>query len=305
MNMLEFSLKNSVKVFEDMDEITLSVGVLENNIITIPKHGEDISEEFLDIFSRLIANKEVQIERHNKNFKELMNIYNLGFLQVRELFIEDRVLVIDLDSIGVNNIENSERIVYKSLYDILEKRDLEIIINKTDALKYKEVVKKAKEKLTEYSNVIILGGLHHLNKLLAINHILTESLKKGIFFTYDTFTCFVVGVDSTMGTGCFQCFISNLLNHKQLSNSKYCSVHLEIPIDMNLFLLSILNSELYNMINNKESIVYGNVISYIPKLYQYTFDFNRRTVLCSNCIERFYDSFEEQNVAAINLIKNI
>lgn len=34
---LKFRLRYSVKVFEDSDEITLSVGVLENNIITISK----------------------------------------------------------------------------------------------------------------------------------------------------------------------------------------------------------------------------------------------------------------------------
>lgn len=203
------------------------------------------------------------------------------------------------------DLKNNNGIDFISYSDLFNKDEADVLITRIDALEYKKSYNKFEQKLKEYRCVMVVGGLCYLSKLLMLNHIISNGCIPSIFFTYDISSCYIVGVNSKIGTGCFECFTTNLLSKKEIVDVKYQSNVLEKDFGVNYFINSVLNTEVQNIKVFQESILYGNVITYIPGLYQYTFDFNRRTVQCENCTEYFYNSFEEQNIASINVIKEI
>ncbi|MDU7005648.1 hypothetical protein [Clostridium sp.] len=301
--MLAFKLRNSVKVFEDNQEITLSVGVLENNIITLSKN--ELSNEFEGYIRELLKNKIIEIDEEEEIYNELLKIYNLGFLSFQYKKSDKKILILNVDERFEYKLENKEGVDLVNYSDMFSEEESDILISKTDTIEFQKVYFEAERKLKEYECVMIVGGMCYLNKLLMLNYIITKTYIPSIFFTYDLYSCYVLGVNSKIGTGCFECFTNNLLSKKNILDSKYQSNNQEMDLGVECFLNGVINTEIKNIKVFKESIIYGNVITYIPGLYQYTFDFSRRTVQCDNCINDFYNSFEEQNIASMNVIKEI
>ena len=49
----------------------------------------------------------------------------------------------------------------------------------------------------------------------------------------------------------------------------------------------------------------GAVLYYYFPNFEYSFDFNRRTILCNTCAGIHQVDFDEQNVASVNITKEL
>ena len=288
------------KCFENENEIVLSVGVLENNIITINKQVKN--QEFINLIREMVSGKVVDVDKSTEVCEKLIELLNMGFIVPTLDSIEERILILDLDE-SIGRQLNFPAIDVMKISDLLEEKEIEVYEAQTDALAVVAILKSVKRKLPLYNYVFIIGGMHYINRLIMLNNIIKKTNKKTIFFTYDSVSCYIVGVDAEIGTGCFECLITKLMNKKYIEDSNCQSNILTRKEAVLSFLKSICLSEIENICVYGSSTLLGNAITYIPGMYQYTFDFNRRTNLCTSCSEDFYRCFEEQNVVALNIIK--
>lgn len=303
--MLKFKMRAGIKYFKNKEELILSVGMLENNIITIDK--KNLQEEndvlFYTQIEELIAGKSVAVKKNTPLYKKFVELLNMGFLTIDYGIQDKKILIVELDERNISDGMENPCIKKFHFNDLLTDEEADFLLSKTHALEVSDIFGKILDKVKNFDLLFFMGGLHHMNRLKILNEISKRAEKKAIFYTYDTSSCFVVGTDVSIGTGCFECFITNMLNKKQIDSADYQAEFMEIHEAAKEFLRSICISEIQNIVIHGTSALLGNAISYIPGLYQYTFDFNRRTNLCDSCMENYYKFFDEQNIAAINIIR--
>lgn len=300
--MLKFKLRKGVQVFESTEDITLSVGVLENNIVTLDKKKMG---EHQGLVNKLLSQQEVSIDQSHELYESFIQLLNMGYLFSVKDNVNERIIMLDIDE---NLFEQSgpfEGLEYVKLSNFLNTQEMNILSVKTDALKHQSILMNLEIAVKDYELIFIYGGFQHMDILLTLNSVFQVLSKKVIYFTYDSMSCYAAGIDPEIGTGCMQCLINHLLNKKTIKSTSYLSKELSILNPSKLFLQNIILSEIENFQIHGTSALMGNVISYLPGAYQYTFDFNRRTVLCPTCIEPYYNHFEEQNVKAMRLINSM
>ena len=66
------------KCFENENEIVLSVGVLENNIITINKQVKN--QEFINLIREMVSGKVVDVDKSTEVCEKLIELLNMGFI---------------------------------------------------------------------------------------------------------------------------------------------------------------------------------------------------------------------------------
>lgn len=303
--MLKFKMRSGVKYFKNKGEIILSVGILENNIITIDKKKllEEDEALFNTQLEALIAGESIAIEKSDLFYKKFVELLNMGFLTIDYGMQDKRILIVELDERKISDGVENPCIKKVHFNDLLTDEEANILLEKVQALKTSDIFGRVIDKVKNFDLLFIMGGLHNMNRLKILNEVTKKAEKKAVFYTYDTSSCFVVGTDASIGTGCFECFITNMLSKKKIDSTDYQSEFMEIHEASLEFLRSICISEIQNIAIHGMSALSGNAISYIPGLYQYTFDFNRRTNLCGSCMEDYYKYFDEQNIAAINIIR--
>ena len=108
------------KCFENENEIVLSVGVLENNIITINKQVKN--QEFINLIREMVSGKVVDVDKSTEVCEKLIELLNMGFIVPTLDSIEERILILDLDE-SIGRQLNFPAIDVMKFTDLLEEKE--------------------------------------------------------------------------------------------------------------------------------------------------------------------------------------
>ncbi|WAA09139.1 hypothetical protein [Fervidibacillus albus] len=281
-------------------ELILKKGVIHSSELTIDL--ENSAETFLNMLEELISGNEVTVERNHIYYQDFVTLYNYGFITC-SLNKTKNILFLVENNISTEQLNNAfTSITAEKRNAYISDEDIKNIQSSTEFVKEKELLNKFINCFKSYDYIYYLASLNSLYKIRAINKLMLMVQKPFFLGLADNENIFITGINPKI-TGCFECF-----EKKILAKLDFREIH--VPNEQGsishseLFLMaSILQKNIEQTEVNGMSQLMGNVLYFYLPNFEYSFDFNRRTILCNTCAGLNQIHFEEQNVRSINILK--
>ena len=148
-----------------------------------------------------------------------------------------------------------------------------------------------------------------MTTLRAFNRVLFEIDKSSTFAFYDNENIYVTNIQPKT-TGCYEClekhistkFPNTIDYYSSISRKNESGKLSEAEI---MILLGIIFKDIDNVNRYGNTSLEGQVIHFYLPNFEYSYNTNRRHVACKCCAGLNKVMFEEQNIKAINLIKEV
>lgn len=281
-------------------ELILKKGLIHSSEITIDL--ETSAKTFLNMLEELILGNEVTVERNNIYYQDFMTLYNYGFITC-SLNKTNNILFLVENTVSTEQLNNAlTGIIAEKRNEYISDADIKMIQSSTDFIKETEISNKYKNTFKHYDYIYYLASLNSLYKIRAINKLMLMIQKPFFLGLADNENIFITGINPKI-TGCFECFEKKILAKLEFRELHVTNQHGSISNSELLMIASILQKNIEQTEVNGISMLMGNVLYFYLPNFEYSFDFNRRTILCNTCAGLNEIHFEEQNVRSINILK--
>ena len=286
-------------------DIILRKGFLHINEVIIDKLLS--SKEFVDAISELDRNGTITVPQESKICDDLLQLNQLGFIQ-KSVGIKNLLIVNEkiYDSVSRMIPEN---VIISKVNDILNREEILTINENKDAKKCADIYGEKKSVLNNYDYTYVIDSFANITTLRAFNRISFANDMDITFGFYDNENIYVTNVKPGV-TGCFECLEKHIISKFPNTLKYYLSRSAESNSDTNevsvpelLLLTGIILKDMDNVKQYGNTSLGGQVIHYYLPNFEYSYNVNRRHVSCISCAGINRAMFEEQNVKAINLIK--
>ncbi|WAA12659.1 hypothetical protein [Fervidibacillus halotolerans] len=281
-------------------ELILKKGVIHSSEITIDL--ENSAETFLNMLEELISGNEITVERNHIYYQDFMTLYNYGFITSALNKTKNILFLVEnhISTEKLNNAFTSFNAEKRNEY--ISDEDIKSIQSSTDFIKETEILNKYRNAFKDYDYIYYLASLTSLYKIRAINKLMLMIQKPFFLGLADNENIFITGIDPKI-TGCFECFEKKILAKFDFRELHVPNEHGSISHSELFLMASILHKNIEQTEVNGISMLMGNVLYFYFPNFEYSFDFNRRTILCNTCAGLNQIHFEEQNIRSINILK--
>jgi len=281
-------------------ELILKKGVIHASEITIDL--ENSAKTFLDMLEDLISGNEVSVERNNIYYQDFMTLYNYGFIAC-SLKKTGNLLLLAEEEVPIgplNHILTGIRVEKRKEY--ISDGEIQSIQSGTDFIKEGELANKFKRLFNPYNQIYYLAPLNSLYKIRAFNKLMLMIQKPFFLGLADNENIFITGIHPKI-TGCFECFEKKIMAKLEFREIREAGGQGSVSPSELLMIAGILQKNMEQTEVNGISMLMGNVLYFYLPNFEYSFDFNRRTILCNTCAGLNEIHFEEQNVRSLNMLK--
>lgn len=289
--MKKFKLKEeTIVTYDDIGTITLSTGNIHVTEITI------MLEKSSKV-SNLLKNRKIELLESDESYDDIKQLFNYGFLDF-EISVDKKAMLV------TNKISNTQIELLKiNNYDILFIEDILSEKELQNVVENKLNFEKIQKTFSKYDFISLINPTNNIHISRIFNKIFVYLDRPYNLLLIDNCNIFISNVVPGV-SGCYGCFEKKILSKKQNQGIKYTE---NIGYDKNAFLvaLGLNNTNLSSLSLYGISSLTGNFLHFYLPLFEYDFDFNRRTILCTDCRKYNELQFEEQNIRSINLLKEI
>lgn len=300
-----FVKPNDLNIIVGDSDIIIRKGFVHLNEIIIDK--EKSSYDFIETINKLITDGQVTVSEKDEVYGDLIQLNKMGLLNTK---VDAKILVVANNDICefIENNYNSE-IDLCNIEDVLSRKEILTLNedkNQTDIIK---TIEKAREKLGSYECVYVIDAFKNVTTLRAFNRVLFEIDKSSTFAFYDNENIYVTNIQPKT-TGCYEClekhistkFPNTIDYYSSISRKNESGKLSEAEI---MILLGIIFKDIDNVNRYGNTSLEGQVIHFYLPNFEYSYNTNRRHVACKCCAGLNKVMFEEQNIKAINLIKEV
>lgn len=286
-------------------EVILRKGFVHINEVIIDKLLS--SKEFINAILELDKNGRITINEESKVCDDFLQLNQLGLIQ--KTVGTNSLLIVNEKIYNLVNQFIPKELSICKISEILNHEEIIAINENKNAKKCADIFQEKKLLLSKYDYLYVLDSFANITTLRAFNRISGANDIDITFGFYDNENIYVTNVQPRI-TGCFECLEKHIIS-KFPNTIKYYMENLEgnksnisdASISEVLLLTGIVLKDMDNINRYGNTSLGGQVIHFYLPNFEYSYNVNRRHVACTNCAGINRAMFEEQNVKAINLIK--
>ncbi|WP_029270585.1 hypothetical protein [Virgibacillus alimentarius] len=299
---ITYKKTNGLNIIKNETEITLRKGALHQTELVIDK--ESSSPKFIALLEAILDGQEVTIEPNHVHQNDFKTLYSYGLIRnkIKQgftlLMVEDQQM---FDA--VKNFVPDSDVVKRS--EIISDADIDLISSENNYLKTDAYLERIQEVFTSYSSIYYIATLNERHNVQTINKLMVQLDQSFFMALFDNENFLLLGVEPKL-TGCYECLEKKILSRIQFQaetqdmHDDFEVTPAELLVGLGLIRKNIEQTEVNGM-----SMLTGAVLYYYFPNFEYSFDFNRRTILCNTCAGINKVDFNEQNAASVNITKEL
>ncbi|MHC8515633.1 hypothetical protein [Sporosarcina sp. ITBMC105] len=299
---ITYKKTKGVQLTKNGTEIILRKGALHQTELVIDK--ESSSPTFIKLLEAILDGEEVTIESNHIHQNDFKTLYNYGI--IRNKIQSGATLVMVEDQQVFDMVKNSvpgSNVFKRS--EIISDADMDLLSAGTNFLKVDASMETAREVFSSYSSVYYIATLNERRNVQTVNKLMVALDQSFFMALFDNENFLLFGVEPKL-TGCYECLEKKILSRlhyqaeTQFVYDDFEVTSAELLVGLGLIMKNIEQTEVNGM-----SMLTGAVLYYYFPNFEYSFDFNRRTILCNTCAGIHQVDFDEQNVASVNITKEL
>lgn len=299
---ITYQKTKGVVCFRNENEIILRKGIIHKNELVIDRQKS--LDTFIVLLDELLENNEVSIEKNHIHYQDFQTLYNYGF--IRNKIQKGKTLILIENSIPLDMIQQCiPEAVTKVRSDIISDQEMDYLSAEKDFLKHQDLMEKFKIQFSDYTSVYYISPMSSVYNIQTFNRLMYLLDHSFFMALFDNENFFLFGVEPKL-TGCYECLEKKLLAklNIHISGSEYESkIETDISCAELLTGLGLIRKNIEQTETNEFSMLMGSVLYFYFPNFEYSFDFNRRTILCNTCAGINEADFTEQNTKSVNIIK--
>lgn len=308
--LMEFYVPEDLIIINNEDTYILKKGLINKTTIEISK--QDSSKKFVESFQKFIKLKKIILSEENELYNDYMQLCRLNLIKFKiNCDNSNKVLILtNTDSYDfyhkILNNRYEKQVDIKLIKNFIIYDEIKSLNENKDFIKNNLILKSKEKILSDYSDIYVIDSGYHINRINAMNKIGSMLEKSMSFFIYDNQNIYITKVQYKI-TGCFQCLEQEIDTKLKGKISTYEDIkqNKDFSLEANAFILSILTTELKNLILYKKSTLTGNYIHFYIPTYEYEYNINRIQTTCPICSTVANLKTFEQNIKTVNLLKEL
>lgn len=302
-DILEFVKPQNLVIIENDDEFVLRKGFIHLNEIVIDKNGS--SMEFTKAMRKFIKDGTISLDSNDGTYDDFVELSKFGFIQIK---MHDKFLVIcNNNYLDIISKMCEDKVVVVNFEKIIDKNDIEAIIENKNTILISELVNKYKKVFSEYNHIYYVEDFCNVSRLRTFNRLMHELEIENVMGIIDSDNIYLTGIKPNY-SGCYECLEKHIITKFQGQmcdyEKKYDYSTKEISSKEDIYLLmGMILKDMKSINIYGSSSLTGNVIHFYTPNFEYSFNANRINSSCSVCAKLSNILFEEQNMRSVNVTR--